>query len=229
MPAFERLLVVRHGACAYEASGRPPGLVDSELTPEGEAAAEAAAAVVAAQPWAVHEVLSSPLERAARTARAIARTCPGRPPVRAMWQLADRHVGRLSADGLLAHDAADALDAAPPGLSTDDPLWWPVSTALQQWPSRYRPEAESLADVLARVRALWTHHLYARPGTGAVVLVSHDVPLRALRVVVEGLSDDAMRTVGLRPGQVLAYDFAGGELSAVTHLRPGTHEDATGH
>lgn len=227
MPAFERLIVVRHGSCAYEASGRPPGLVDSELTPQGERAAETAAAIVAAQSPAVNEVLSSPLERATRTARAIARGCAGRPPVRTMWQLADRHVGRESTDDLVEHDAADQLDAAPPALSHDDPLWWPVSTALRQWPSRYRPEAESLRDVLVRIRELWAHHLYPRPGTGTVVVVSHDVPLRALRVVVEGLPDEAIRTVGLHPGQVLAYDFAGGELSAVTHLHRVAHEDAT--
>lgn len=228
MPAFERLIIVRHGACTYESNGLLPGLIDSDLTREGERAAEAAASRVAEQPYPVHEVLSSPLERASRTARAIARFCPDRPPVRAMWQLTDRHVGQQVAGDVTASGVIEPLDVRPPALSPDDPVWWPVSTMLQQWPSRYRPEAESLQDVLTRVRRLWALHLYPRRGTGAVVVVSHDVPLRALRVVVEGLPDEAIRTVGLQPGQVLAYDFTSGELSAVTHLRNAAREDTVG-
>ena len=59
------LWLVRHGETEWSRTGRHTGLTDLPLLPEGEAAA-AALAPRLARPWAL--VLSSPLQRARRTA-----------------------------------------------------------------------------------------------------------------------------------------------------------------
>ncbi len=61
-----RLLLVRHGQTEWSRSGRHTGLTDLSLTPDGERDARALAPLIA--PFDLVEVLSSPLERARRTA-----------------------------------------------------------------------------------------------------------------------------------------------------------------
>ena len=60
------LLLVRHGETAWSRSGQHTGLTDVPLTTEGEAAARRVATLLAGRTFA--RVLTSPLERAARTA-----------------------------------------------------------------------------------------------------------------------------------------------------------------
>ena len=60
------LVLVRHGETAWSRSGQHTGLTDVPLTREGEAAARRVATLLAGRTWA--RVLTSPLERAVRTA-----------------------------------------------------------------------------------------------------------------------------------------------------------------
>lgn len=68
------LLVVRHGESQADLEDRHEGRADFELTPLGERQAGLAAAWIAKR-YRPHEILSSPLKRAARTAEAIAQEC----------------------------------------------------------------------------------------------------------------------------------------------------------
>ena len=61
-----RLVLVRHGQTSWSRSGRHTGLTDIPLLPEGEQDARRAGAALADLPFAL--VLSSPLQRARRTA-----------------------------------------------------------------------------------------------------------------------------------------------------------------
>jgi probable phosphoglycerate mutase len=61
-----QIWLVRHGSTEWSTSGRHTGRTDVELTPEGEQAAAALRPVLARHQFAL--VLSSPLERARRTA-----------------------------------------------------------------------------------------------------------------------------------------------------------------
>lgn len=62
-----KVILIRHGETEWSKTGRHTGRTDLPLLPEGEAAARAVAARVAAQaPFAL--VLASPLDRARRTA-----------------------------------------------------------------------------------------------------------------------------------------------------------------
>lgn len=68
------LLVVRHGESQADLEDRHEGRADFELTPLGERQAGLAAAWIAKR-CRPHEILSSPLKRASRTAEAIAQEC----------------------------------------------------------------------------------------------------------------------------------------------------------
>ncbi|WP_172252601.1 histidine phosphatase family protein [Saccharibacillus deserti] len=68
------LLVVRHGESQADLEDRHEGRADFELTPLGERQAGLAAAWIAKR-YRPHEMIASPLKRAARTAEAIAQEC----------------------------------------------------------------------------------------------------------------------------------------------------------
>lgn len=68
------LLVVRHGESQADLEDRHEGRADFELTPLGERQAGLAAAWIAKR-YRPHEIVASPLKRAARTAEAIAQEC----------------------------------------------------------------------------------------------------------------------------------------------------------
>ncbi|GGN91097.1 histidine phosphatase family protein [Saccharibacillus kuerlensis] len=68
------LLVVRHGESQADLEDRHEGRADFELTPLGERQAGLAAAWIAKR-YRPHQILASPLKRAARTAEAIAQEC----------------------------------------------------------------------------------------------------------------------------------------------------------
>ena len=227
MPAFERLILVRPGPCTSEAEGALPGLLNTELSVEGRAIADNVRHAVVKQPVPVHEVLSSPLVRAADTARTIAREALGQPSVRMVWELSDQNLGAWSGQPATSVPSQTGLDEVPPQMSPHDPRWAAMRYALQQRPYRQRAEPESLRDVLTRVRGFWLHHLYPRLGAGAVVIVSHDAALRALRVIVEGLDDDRMLDESLGHGDVVAYDVGGPGRPRITRLRSGAPEGAS--
>ncbi len=61
-----RLVLIRHGETLWSRVGRHTGLTDLPLTPQGEAAARRAGRLL--EGWTFARVLSSPLQRARRTA-----------------------------------------------------------------------------------------------------------------------------------------------------------------
>ncbi|GIH76554.1 bifunctional RNase H/acid phosphatase [Planobispora longispora] len=70
--AATTLILLRHGETALSVERRFSGLGDPELTPNGTAQAEAAAARLARAPYGVQVIVSSPLKRARATAEAVA-------------------------------------------------------------------------------------------------------------------------------------------------------------
>ena len=68
-----RLLLLRHGQTTYNATRRMQGQMDTELSAEGIAQAERAAAHLGRRERDIHRILSSDLRRAAETAEAAGR------------------------------------------------------------------------------------------------------------------------------------------------------------
>ena len=151
------VLLVRHGESVWNLEGRFQGQKDSPLSPRGVAQAQALATRLRTEP--IDAIFSSPLSRAAATARCCAEA------LKLQVALDERLLeishgtweGRLRAD--VAAQDGDLLQ-----------LW-------QAQPERVRfPQGETLADVDSRLNNFWralaaSHHR-------AVLLLTHDVVVR---------------------------------------------------
>lgn len=192
MGAIGRVVLVRHGECVYEESGRVAGLVDTELTVLGRQRARECAQAVIDLELRFPTVLTSPLTRALETARVVAAALHA--PVQPHWQLLDRHVGAWT--GWRAREIAGVVAAHHPGLDPEEveppqrddthPARVQVSYGWQQWPVHARRPAETVLDVRERVAGFVEGPLRAARSGGDVVVVSHATPLRALFELVDG-------------------------------------------
>ncbi|OJX65015.1 MAG: hypothetical protein BGO95_01560 [Micrococcales bacterium 73-13] len=165
MPAEpSRVILVRHGRTALNAEGRLRGLADPELDDTGVAEARATAAAL--RPLGIRRVLSSPLQRAVRTAAIIA-----------------------EASGVISH-------ADPAFNDRDYGPWTGHVKAdvIRQWGSvDAAPGVEDEQAVLARsMQALdaLTHDGDAAP----VVVVTHDAVIRPLLAGIQPGIDPAVET-----------------------------------
>jgi probable phosphoglycerate mutase len=158
-----RLLLVRHGQTAMSVDRRYSGRGDVDLTETGEAQAFAAAGRVAK--WegvdAATPIVSSPLARTKRTARAVADATGGEVTV---------HDGLIETDfgdweGLTFTEAADKDSA----LHTR----WLSDTSVPA------PNGESFDEVHRRVRKT-RDELITRFGGRTVIVVSHVTPIKSL-------------------------------------------------
>jgi broad specificity phosphatase PhoE len=148
-----RIVALRHGETAWSRDGRHTGRTDVPLTAEGERRAAAAGArLVDLRPVLV---LSSPLQRARRTAE-LAGLAPELDPDLLEWDYGD-YEGRTTTEVR---------------TSLGDPHWsvWTTATGL----------GESLSDVAARAERVLSRCRPVVHGGGVVVLVAHAHLLRVL-------------------------------------------------
>ena len=166
-PLPDRLILVRHGATAWNAEGRFTSRTDVELSPAGRAEAEAAARALAG--IGIERVMCSPLLRARATGEAIAAAAPGPPAVTIDERLRE-------------------IDAGPfEGLTGAEIEAGPLAEAFHRWRSETDPEfpdsAETYGSAVARARSFFgdvrdlpgttlaaTHGSLARVLVAAVVL-----------------------------------------------------------
>lgn len=167
-PAPRRLVLLRHGVTAHNARGIWQGHLDTELTPDGVAQAQAAAQALSAYPFT--RLVSSDLQRAAQTARIVGEACALAPAYDA--RLREIHVGAWQ--GL---DAA-GVEAAFPGAQAR-------LAAGEDLPRG--GDGECVADVVRRARPA-LDELVASLGEGECALVvTHGVSARALAADLAGI------------------------------------------
>jgi probable phosphoglycerate mutase len=153
------LYLARHGQTALNAEGRLRGLADPPLDATGIAEAQSLAAELAPKNPSI--VISSPLQRAARTAQILADTA-GAPQV--------------------TDDRFNDRDYGPQTGQVKDEV-------IASWGSVDRaPGVEPVADVLARARPALDAVLDAHPGT--VVVVTHDAVIRPLLKAIDPTKTD---------------------------------------
>jgi len=162
-PLPDRLILVRHGATAWNAEGRFTTRTDVELSPVGREEAEAAARALAG--IGIARVMCSPLLRARATGEAIAAAAPGPPAVTIDERLRE-------------------MDAGPfEGLTGAEIEAGPLAEEFHRWRSETDPEfpdgAETYESAVARagsffadVRDLPGTTLAATHGSLARVLVT---------------------------------------------------------
>jgi 2,3-bisphosphoglycerate-dependent phosphoglycerate mutase len=211
------LILLRHGRSTWNDLNLFTGWQDVDLSPEGEAEAAEAGRLLGAEADLDLRVLhTSLLTRAIRTAEiALHHAERSWLGVRRSWRLNERHYGDLT--GKDKKQTAEefgidqvttwrrSYDVAPPLL----PLGDPRSSALDP---RYRdvakeliPRAECLKDVVARVapyfRDVVAEDLKSEGVRGgAVIIVAHGNSIRALRMVLENISEDEITDVEIPTG-----------------------------
>ena len=153
-------LLLRHGETALSAQRRFAGRGDAPLTETGRRQAAAAAARLAAR-GGIDMIVTSPLQRARRTAEAVAEATGA--PVTVDDGLVETDFGEW--EGLTF---AEAMARWPEEISA-----WLASAEVAP------PGGESLATVARRVLGA-LDRLLAAPGPGTLLLVSHVTPIKTL-------------------------------------------------
>lgn len=186
--------LVRHGETAYNRDGLGLGRADVPLTPQGEQQAAALGRRFAAEPLDL--ILSSPLDRAAAVARAIAGERAV--PVSARHELIEMDVGET--EGLpfavvrerfptfmAAWAAADSGDAAMPG-------------------------GESIRDVQRRLGPVVEEIRGA--SVDALAVVSHNFVIKLLLCDLLGLPPQSFRSFATDLASVSALSIQRGRVTA---------------
>ena len=155
-----RTLLLRHGQTALSTERRFAGLGDIPLTETGREQAAAAAARLAER-GGIDLIVTSPLQRARRTAVAVAAATGA--PLQVEDGLAETDFGKW--EGLTFAEAAQQW---PDELSA-----WLASTDVAP------PDGESFAAVSSRVLAA-LDRLLAAPQPRTLLLVSHVTPIKTL-------------------------------------------------
>jgi broad specificity phosphatase PhoE len=191
MTGMAVLVLLRHGETEWSRDGLHTGRTDVPLTPRGEDAARALAAALAEREVAL--TVSSPLERAVRTA-----------------QLAGLS-GVDTDQDLLEWDYGAYEGLTTPQIRTQRPGWWlwkdGVPPGKGTHPGETAPQVGERTDrVLDRVRAVLERE------DGDVVLVAHGHLLRVLTA----------RWLGLAPtaGALFRLDTATLSTLGYEHERP---------
>lgn len=167
--------LVRHGETAYNQQGLALGRADVPLTPLGEQQAAAAGRALAGH--AIDQIFTSPLERAAMTARAVAAEKGTAIEVRDELLEMDVGITEGLAFGVLREKHAEFL------------LEWAGPNGHEA----VMPGGESLVDVAARVEPFVEE--IRRQQYDQVVVVSHNFVQRILFCRLVGLPVASFRSV----------------------------------
>ncbi|WP_435744533.1 histidine phosphatase family protein [Microbacterium sp. PMB16] len=183
----ERLYLARHGQTTWNLEHRLQGQLDSPLTADGIAQANAMAARLAGT--GIGTVCSSPLGRAVQTAEIIA----ARIGVELVQvpELAELHHGEF------AGMTWDEIDEQFPGAREE--------RAANRWGWAF-PGGESYAQARARARKALSSCGWA--SAGVPLLVSHEMIGRMLRAELRGL--DAAGALSLRHPQGVVFEIERG-------------------
>jgi len=173
------MLLVRHGETEWNRARRYQGWLDSPLTPEGIAQAEAIGRRLRLMPEAANaEIIASPLGRARHTAAIIAECLSdtrGHRPIRLDERLREISLGAW--DGL---DKRDIRRRAPELFTGEDSRW--------EWYFR-SPDGETYDAFAGRIAAF-----LADLGPDPVIAVAHGVVTRVLRGLYAGIKrEEALR------------------------------------
>jgi broad specificity phosphatase PhoE len=190
------LYLVRHGQTTFNVEGRLPGqMAGVALTDEGRRQAYRAAVALSGVPLSA--VVSSPLERALDTAKAIAKG--GALDIRLESDLMDTDVGRWT--GLKIDD-----------IKKSDPEW----LAFVEHPDRPPAGVESLAQVQARAVAV-CERILADPALGNfIAVVAHADAVKVILAHYMRIHLDTLRHMYIGNASISALAFHEDEKTPTT-------------
>jgi broad specificity phosphatase PhoE len=198
-----RVILVRHGRTAFNATGRIQGRIDNPLDDVGRRQASAVGEALSSVLRDGAVVVHSPLLRATETARAIAAAGSAECDV-------------MVDDGWIELDygSFDGLHQS----EIDAPTW----AKWRAEPDFRPPGGESLLDVESRVSAALDRVLNL--GFGTVIVVSHVSPIKAAVTLALGVDAAVAWRTRLDPASVCRLDLSatGGALHGfndTSHLK----------
>ena len=211
------LILLRHGQSTWNATNQFTGWYDCDLTPQGEAEAQAGARLLADAGLLPDVVHTSLQVRAIRTAElALAELGRSWIPVRRDWRLNERHYGDLTGlnktETRERHGAEQLQEwrrgyATPPPPISDDNPFNPNDDV--RYTSIEPPLAECLADVVARILPYWDDAIAPDLQAGRTVLVTaHGNSLRALCKELDDISDNDITELNIPTGTPIRYELS---------------------
>jgi 2,3-bisphosphoglycerate-dependent phosphoglycerate mutase len=199
------LVLLRHGQSEWNLMNLFTGWHDVDLTAQGEVEATQAGRLLAEADIDLRVLHTSLLTRAIRTAE-LALHAAGRSwlPVTRDWRLNERHYGDLT--GKDKKETAEqfgleqvklwrrSYDVPPPPLPAGDPRRSDDDPRYRDLLPQQIPATECLKDVVARVRPYFAETLQpavqaASDRGGAVLVTAHGNSIRAIRMILEGISE----------------------------------------
>ena len=223
-----RLLLIRHGESEWNVAQRFTGWADVGLTPRGALQMQEAGRTIRQSGLVVDCVFSSVLVRCVGSVDVflLAAGCPTATRT-ADWRLNERHYGALTGSSkaeAIARYGADQVqiwrrsyEAVPPPWTQDDvgrlamdPMM-DLSRDPQHAGLKPLPLAESLAQTVLRVTALWQELIEpALASDRTVAVVGHGNSLRALVMQLERLGEEAVSRLVIANGEMRAYESGAG-------------------
>lgn len=210
------LVLIRHGQSKFNLENRFAGWIDTDLTPEGERQAKAAAETITKSGFKPDVVYISPFTRAKRTAQFLV---PGQ-QLNEDPRLVERFYGGLSGknkeDTLkeIGHDMFQKIrrgyETAPPAITKDNSEHASIMEAFNKWIkgtfTHELPETESLKNVEARVKPFYDDVLKPALKAGKkILIVAHGNSLRALIKLLKDVPPEGIANVELETAQPTGF------------------------
>jgi probable phosphoglycerate mutase len=198
-----RLIIIRHGESEWNRAGRYQGQQDAPLSELGLRQAEALAERLRREP--LDAIYTSPLQRAARTAEAVARHHPAL-PLQHEPALMEIHHGDW--EGLLVDEVKGRFAV---GLTE-----WRLHPTRSQMPG-----GESFSNILKRVLDC-KDRLLARYPDQTVLVSTHDVVVKILVANALGMDMDRINRIWVTNASISVVEY-GDDLPYLVSLSEACH------
>lgn len=198
-----RLIIIRHGESEWNRVGRYQGQQDAPLSELGLRQAEALASRLRNEP--INAIYTSPLQRAAKTAHAVARHHPD-VPLHTAPELLEINHGAW--EGLLADEVRARFD--------DGLIEWRCHPTRSQMPG-----GESFSNILKRVLD-FKERLLREHGDQNVLISTHDVVVKILVADALGMNMDRINRIWVTNASISAIEY-GDDLPYLVSLSEACH------
>lgn len=213
------LVLIRHGQSEWNLKNLFTGWADVDLTKQGAQEALAAGRLLSSEGFSFDLAYTSVLTRAIRTLWLILDEMDLMwIPVERDWRLNERHYGALQglnkAETTAQHGADQtkiwrrSFDIPPPPLKTDDDRHPRNDPRYQALAKANLPATESLKTTLERIRPCWQERIEPQLKAGRNVLIAaHGNSLRALAMMLEGISEEEITEFNIPTGVPRIYEL----------------------
>ncbi|MFH1529258.1 MAG: 2,3-diphosphoglycerate-dependent phosphoglycerate mutase [Pseudomonadota bacterium] len=230
-----KLVLLRHGQSTWNQSNRFTGWKDVDLSDQGVQEARSAGELLRDGGYTFDVAHTSLLKRAIRTLWiALDALDLMWIPVNRSWKLNERHYGALQglnkAETTAIHGADQVLiwrrsyDVPPPALTPDDERNPGLDRRYADLGPDELPLTECLKDTVERFLPYWHQEIVPDLKAGKRVLIAaHGNSLRALVMVLDGISEVEITGLNIPTGVPLVYELDE-DLRPIRHYYLGDPE-----